>query len=194
MKKILIIISILVLNITSAQAACDFMINIGDKGTKLYEKFGLPMPMFKGQFMMPIPSPELCPNDNLNIDIAVEYVFLEKEDDESEDAIENANLAAIRMVVLNDGNNTENNKLTLMNYAKKVYGDFDTGINPKIYNNYAIFEKGQNIVIYKRLYNEEGLIDEEIYISNTEYDKKLGEFYYALEEEQAAAESDGETN
>ena len=81
----------------------------------------------------------------------------------SEDAIENANLAAIRMVVLNDGNNTENNKLTLMNYAKKVYGDFDTGINPKIYNNYAIFEKGQNIVIYKRLYNEEGLIDEEIY-------------------------------
>jgi hypothetical protein len=98
------------------------------------------------------------------------------------------------MVVLNDGNNTENNKLTLMNYAKKVYGDFDTGINPKIYNNYAIFEKGQNIVIYKRLYNEEGLIDEEIYISNTEYDKKLGEFYYALEEEQAAAESNGETN
>ncbi len=194
MKKILIIISILVLNIASAQAACNFMINIGDKGTKLYEKFGLPMPMFEGQLMMPIPSPELCPKDNLNSDIAVEYVFLEKEDDESEDAIENANLAAIRMVVLNDGNNTENNKLTLMNYAKKVYGDFDTGINPKIYNNYAIFEKGQNIVIYKRLYNEEGLIDEEIYISNTEYDKKLGEFYYALEEEQAAAESNGETN
>ena len=190
MKKILIIISTLVFNIASAQAACDFMINIGDKGTKLYEKFGLPMPMFNGQFMMPIPSPELCPNDNLNIDIAVEYVFLGKEDDE----IENANLAAIRMVVLNDGNNTENNKLTLMNYAKKVYGDFDTGINPKIYNNYAIFEKGQNIVIYKRLYNEEGLIDEEIYISNTEYDKKLGEFYYALEEEQVAAESNGETN
>ena len=194
MKKILIIISTLVFNIASAQAACNFMINIGDKGTKLYEKFGLPMPMFEGQLMMPIPSPELCPNDNLNSDIAVEYVFLEKEDDESEDAIENANLAAIRMVVLNDGNNTENNKLTLMNYAKKVYGDFDTGINPKIYNNYAIFEKGQNIVIYKRLYNEEGLIDEEIYISNTEYDKKLGEFYYALEEEQAAAESNGETN
>ena len=194
MKKILIIISTLVFNIASAQAACNFMINIGDKGTKLYEKFGLPMPMFNGQFMMPIPSPELCPNDNLNIDIAVEYVFLGNKDDESEDEFKNANLAAIRMVVFNDENNTESNNLTLMNYAKKVYGDFDTGINPKIFNKYAIFETGQSIVIYKRFYNEEGIIDEEIYITNIEYDKKLGEFYNALEEEEAATESNGETN
>ena len=81
-----------------------------------------------------------------------------------------------------------------MNYAKKVYGDFDTGINPKIFNKYAIFETGQSIVIYKRFYNEEGIIDEEIYITNIEYDKKLGEFYNALEEEEAATESNGETN
>jgi len=195
MKKTLIVIFTLIFSITSAQAACDFLINIGDKGTKLYEKFDMfPMPMFKGQFMLPIPSQELCPNDNLNINITVEYVFLGKKDDESEDEFKNANLAAIRMVVFNDENNTESNKLTLMNYAKKVYGDFDTGINPKIFNEYAIFETGQSIVIYKRFYNEEGNIDEEIYITNIEYDKKLGEFYNALEEEEAAIESNGETN
>ncbi len=195
MKKTLIIIFTLIFSITSAQAACDFLINIGDKGTKLYEKFDMfPMPMFKGQFMLPIQSTELCPNDNLNINITVEYVFLGKKDDESEDEFKNANLAAIRMVVFNDENNTESNKLTLMNYAKKVYGDFDTGINPKIFNKYAIFETGQSIVIYKRFYNEEGIIDEEIYITNIEYDKKLGEFYNALEEEEAAIESNGETN
>tara|TARA_Y100000741_G_scaffold81119_1_gene59444 strand:- start:465 stop:1052 length:588 start_codon:yes stop_codon:yes gene_type:complete len=195
MKKTLIVIIALIFSITSSQAACDFLINIGDKGTKLYEKFDMfPMPMFKGQFMLPIQSTELCPNDNLNINITVEYVFLGNKDDESEDEFKNANLAAIRMVVFNDENNTESNNLTLMNYAKKVYGDFDTGINPKIFNKYAIFETGQSIVIYKRFYNEEGIIDEEIYITNIEYDKKLGEFYNALEEEEAATESNGETN
>tara|TARA_B100000427_G_scaffold326034_1_gene333960 strand:+ start:1905 stop:2453 length:549 start_codon:yes stop_codon:yes gene_type:complete len=182
------------LSINNANAACDFIINIGDKGTKLYEKFGLPMPISKGQFLLPIPSTELCPNDNLGIDTIVEYVFLGKEDDDEdiEENIKNANLALIRMIVFNDENNTESNKLTLMNYAKKVYGDFDTGINPEIYNNFVIFEAGQSIVVYKRLYNEQGLIDEEIYITNIDYDKKLIESENALEEE--IAENDKEIN
>ena len=187
MKKIIFTFLIFFSCSSLAQAACDFLINIGDKGTKVFEKFAPPMPGFKGQFYLPIQSQEVCPNDKLNDMIAVEYVFLGEEED-------TAQLAAIRMVVLNDGNNTESDKLTLMNYAKKVYGDFDTGINPKIFNKYAIFETGQSIVIYKRFYNEEGIIDEEIYITNIEYDKKLGEFYNALEEEEAATESNGETN
>ena len=66
--------------VVPANAACDFIINIGDKGAKLFEKFATPMPMFNGQFMLPVQSPEICPNDNLNEMIAVEYVFLgEKE-------------------------------------------------------------------------------------------------------------------
>jgi hypothetical protein len=85
------------------------------------------------------------------------------------------------MVVLNDGKNTMSEKLTLMNYAKKVYGDFDTGQNPKIYNNFKVWEKNQNLIIYKRMFNEENLIEEEIYISNKEYDQQLGEFYNKIE-------------
>ena len=185
MKKLLILILVLTFKIGAVQAACDFIINIGDKSTKIVEKFAEPLPMFKGQFMLPVQSPEVCPNDNLSEMIAVEYVFLGE-------SIETARLAAIRMIAINDGQNTESDKLTLMNYAKKVYGDFDTGQNPSVFNNFYAWEKGQNLIIYKRLYNEENLIDEEIFITNDEYDLKLGEFYNKLEEE--AAELDEKTN
>ena len=185
MKKLLILILALTFKIGAVQAACDFIINIGDKSTKIVEKFAEPMPMFMGQFMLPVQSPELCPNDNLDDMIAVEYVFLGE-------SLETARLAAIRMIALNDGQNTESNKLTLMNYAKKVYGDFDTGQNPSAFNNFYAWEKNRNLIIYKRMYNEENLIDEEIFITNDEYDLKLGEFYNKLEEE--AAEIDEKTN
>jgi hypothetical protein len=185
MKKLLILILVLTFKIGAVQAACDFIINIGDKSTKIVEKFSEPMPMFKGQFMLPVQSPELCPNDNLSEMIAVEYVFLGE-------SIETAQLAAIRMIALNDGQNTESDKLTLMNYAKKVYGDFDTGQNPSVFNNFYAWEKNQNLIIYKRMYNQENLIDEEIFITNNEYDLKLGEFYNELEQE--AAELDEKTN
>ena len=185
MKKLLIVILALTFKIGAAQAACDFIINIGDKSTKIVEKFAEPLPMFKGQFMLPVQSPELCPNDNLNDMIAVEYVFLGE-------SLETARLAAIRMIALNDGQNTESDKLTLMNYAKKVYGDFDTGQNPSAFNNFYAWEKNRNLIIYKRMYNEENLVDEEIFITNDEYDLKLGEFYNKLEEE--VAELDEKTN
>lgn len=91
-------------------------------------------------------------------------------------------LAGIRMIALNfDDKNSVSNKLTLMNYAKKVYGDFDTGFNPLAYNNFEIWENGQSIVVYKRLTNVDQMIEEEIYISNKEYDRKLGEFFNEIE-------------
>ena len=110
MKKLLILILALSFKMGAVQAACDFIINIGDKSTKIVEKFAEPLPMFKGQFMLPVQSPEVCPNDNLSEMIAVEYVFLGE-------SIETARLGAIRMIALNDGQNTESDKLTLMNYA-----------------------------------------------------------------------------
>ena len=112
MKRLVQFFIIFFLFSVPANAACDFMIKIGEKGTKVFEKFAIPLPGFKGMWYMPVQSPEVCPNDNLNENIAVEYVFLG-------DKHEQAKLAAIRMIVLNDGSNTENNKFTLMNYAKK---------------------------------------------------------------------------
>ena len=176
MKRLVQFFIIFFLFSVPANAACDFMIKIGEKGTKVFEKFAIPLPGFKGMWYMPVQSPEVCPNDNLNKNIAVEYVFLG-------DKHEQAKLAAIRMIVLNDGSNTENNKFTLMNYAKKVYGDFDTGQNPEIFNSYNIWENGQSIVIYKRMLDANDLIEEEIMITNLEYDQKLGSFFNEIEAE-----------
>ena len=162
-----------------AEAKCNFIIDIGDKGKKLFDKFAAPMPMFQDQFMLPVPSPEVCPDENLNDMIAVEYVFLGKTE-------EKANLAAIRMIAINDAENTESNRLTLMNYAKRVYGDFDTGQNPQIFNSFYAWERFNQLIIYKRILNSEGLIEEEIFNTNKKYDKKLGEFYEKLEQEAEA--------
>ena len=38
------------------------------------------------------------------------------------------------------------------------------------------------IILYKRLRNPKGRIEEEIYISNNEYDLKLGAFFNEIEE------------
>jgi len=178
MKKIIFsILSIIILSTSSVFAQCNFEINIGDKSTKFIKKFAEPMPMFKGQFMLPMPSTDVCPNDNLNNEIAVEFIFLGE-------MPESSRLAAIRMIVFNDGKNTVSNQLTLMNYAKKVYGDFDTGNNPKAYNSFNVWDQNQKLVLYKRMTNEDGLIEEEIYITNNEYDLKLGDFYNQLEMEE----------
>ena len=132
MKNLFKLIIVFLIFSSPVQAACDFLIDIGDSGKKVFDKFNMPLPGYEGQYYLPVPSPELCPNDNLNDDIAVEYVFL----GETEDT---AKLAAIRIIVMNDGKNTENNKLTLMRYVKKVYGDFDTGQNPQIFDSFKIW-------------------------------------------------------
>ena len=58
---------------------------------------------------------------------------------------------------------------------------FDTGNNPKAFNNFNVWDKNQKLVLYKRMTNEEELIEEELYITNKEYDQKLGDFYNQLE-------------
>ena len=101
---------------------------------------------------------------------------------------EDAVLAGIKMFALNDEKNTESNKLTLMKYAKKVYGDFDTGQNPQIYNNYHTWEKNNKFILYMRMFEEGDRISEQLFISTKGYDKKLGEFYDKLEEANSKAE------
>ena len=181
MKSILKSLIILFIYILPVNAACDFMVNIGEKGGKLFNKYGPPFPDFPGSFIMPLLATEMCPNDNLNDAIAIEYMFL---GEKPEDAV----LAGIKMIVLNDEKNTESNKLTLMKYAKKVYGDFDTGQNPQIYNNFNIWETTNKFILYMRMYEEDDRISEQLFISTKGYDKKLGEFYDKVEEAQSKAE------
>ena len=181
MKSILKSLIILFIYILPVNAACDFMVDIGEKGGKLFNKYGPPFPDFPGSFIMPLLATEMCPNDNLNDAIAIEYMFL---GEKPEDAV----LAGIKMIVLNDEKNTESNKLTLMKYAKKVYGDFDTGQNPQIYNDFNIWETTNKFILYMRTYEEGDRISEQLFISTKGYDKKLGEFYDKVEEADSKAE------
>ena len=181
MKSILKSLIILFIYILPVNAACDFMVDIGEKGGKLFNKYGPPFADLPGSFIMPAIGPEMCPYDTLSEAIGIDYMFL---GEKPEDAV----LAGIKMVVLNDEKNTESNKLTLMKYAKKVYGDFDTGQNPQIYNDFNIWETTNKFILYMRTYEEGDRISEQLFISTKGYDKKLGEFYDKVEEAQSKAE------
>ena len=110
MKKIFTFFVVFFIYISPTYAACDFIIDIGDKKTKFVERFTEPFPQFEGLFMLPVPSPEICPNDNLDQDIAVEYIFLGE------------NLASIRMLVF------KGNAFVFKSIASEI-------LKPQVYNN-----------------------------------------------------------
>ena len=96
----------------------------------------------------------------------------------------NDELVAINLIALNDENNHVSEKVTLMNYAKKAYGIFDTSLNPKAYTGYNIYELTNKFVIYQKDLGEDGRTNEQLYISTDHYDKKLMDFYKKIEIEQ----------
>ena len=75
-----------------------------------------------------------------------------------------------------------------MKYAKRNYGDFDTGQNPTAYVGFEVFEKGDKFIVYQRVVDGD-FINEQLYISTVEFDKLLGEVYAELEEAMGESES-----
>ena len=152
---------------TFAFATCDVKAKFGEK-KDVFEKKEIAGKSFPAEYpgleIYPILANDICPNEKLD-DIAIEYRFLNDE------------LVAINFVALNDDRNIPSEKLTLMNYVKKTYGDFDTTNNPKAYNDFHIFEKSNWFVIYQRLPGEDGIMDEQMYLSTPAFDEKLGKFY-----------------
>ena len=171
-KKLFYII-LFTIFIFSVNAACKFDLNFGDDFSKIENKYGPALPaMFPEIKILPVQTTKICPNEKLE-NIATEYRFL------------NDKLAAINLVVLNDENNTTSNKLTLLKYVKKNFGQFDTGQSEEDFRGYHVFEKGSYFAVYQKTDGENNIIFEEIYISNNKYDKLLGEFYNSKEEEQS---------
>jgi hypothetical protein len=62
--------------------------------------------------------------------------------------------------------------MKLMNYAKRNYGDFDTGGNPEYFNSYHIWERVRKFIVYNRHLEKDTWL-EEIYISNDKYGEQL---------------------
>ena len=172
-NKIILIVSffILTLSVTSVQAVCDFQAELGEKKSKFekrkFQSRGFPMEHV-GLEVFPMLAKDVCSNQKLE-DIGIEYKFLNDE------------LIAINMVALNGEDNSVSEKLTLMNYAKNNYGAFDTTQNPRAYSGFEIYEKSNQFIVYQRLPGDDGIMNEQIYITTKELDAKLMNFYTKME-------------
>tara|TARA_B100001248_G_scaffold126654_1_gene94969 strand:+ start:35 stop:574 length:540 start_codon:yes stop_codon:yes gene_type:complete len=178
MKIIIKSILIFSLSIVYSYSACDFKVKLGTKKA-VFEKLeitGPPLPSeYENFYIYGVLAEDVCPSENLE-DIAIEYKFINDE------------LIAINLIALNDYTNQVSEKLTLMNYVKRNYGDFDTSNNPKSYIGFEVIEKVNEFIIYQRLLNDDATIDEQVYISNPEQDNKFMEYVKNLEEQQLKEE------
>ena len=178
MKIIIKSILIFSLSIVYSYSACNFKAKLGTKKAD-FEKLeltGPPLPSeYENFYIYGVLAEDVCPSENLD-DVAIEYKFLNDE------------LIAINLIALNDYTNQVSEKLTLMNYVKRNYGDFDTSNNPKSYIGFEVIEKVNEFIIYQRLINDDATIDEQIYISNPEQDNKFMEYVKNLEEQQLKEE------
>ena len=178
MKIIIKSILIFSLSIVYSYSACDFKVKLGTKKA-VFEKLeitGPPLPSeYENFYIYGVLAEDVCPSEKLD-DIAIEYKFLNDE------------LIAINLIALNDYTNQVSEKLTLMNYVKRNYGDFDTSNNPKSYIGFEVIEKVNEFIIYQRLLNDDATIDEQVYISNPEQDNKFMEYVKNLEEQQLKEE------
>tara|TARA_B100001540_G_C15762558_1_gene622364 strand:- start:513 stop:1061 length:549 start_codon:yes stop_codon:yes gene_type:complete len=180
MRKIILITFIFLFSI-HANAACKFDLDFGEDISKIQDKYGPAMPLEnfgEDELSMVIAvADEVCPNHRLK-DVAIEYRFL------------NDKLAAVNLISLNTESDTKKSeKLTIMKYVKRNYGDFDTGQTPTSYLGYEVFEKTKQFIVYQRILDDLGFIEEQMYLSNKKYDELLGIFYNQLEEEMAKSES-----
>ena len=168
LKKFLIkttIISVLfLLNLPIANAKCKFITDIGKKYTKAIEKnYGALPENENGYNELEIVASEFCPDDNFDDNFLIRYTFIDK------------TLAAIQLFADNSIDNSATESMKLMKYAKRTYGDFDTGGNPEFYNNFNIWEKVQKYVVYnRRLIGD--FWEEEIYISSDKYYEQLVQY------------------
>ena len=170
-NKIILLVSFLILSISSAQAVCDFQAELGERKSKFekrkFQSRGFPMEHV-GLEVFPMLAKDVCSNQKLE-EIGIEYKFLNDE------------LIAINMVALNGEDNSVSEKLTLMNYAKNNYGSFDTTQNPRAYSGFEIYEKSNQFVVYQRLPGDDGIMNEQIYITTKKLDAKLMNFYTKME-------------
>ena len=160
-----IIISILcLLNFSIVNAKCKFITDIGKKFTKSHEKnYGALPENENGYNELEAFASEFCPDDNFDDNFLIRYTFIDK------------TLAAIQLFADNSIDNSATESMKLMKYAKRTYGDFDTGGNPEFYNNFNIWEKVQKYIVYnRRLIGD--FWEEEIYISSDKYYEQLVQY------------------
>ena len=159
--KFILPLLLILFNFSNVEAKCKFIMDLGEEYKKSDEKeFGEFPENETGYAEVDIFAPDICSSDNFNDQFIIKHIFLEKK------------LMAIRFYVDNTIDNSATDSLKLMDYAKRNYGDFDTGSNPKYYNDYHIWERVKKFIVYNR-HLEKETWQEEIYISNDKYGEQL---------------------
>ena len=165
--KIIILTFFFVINFSNFSiASCDFKIKIGQNISKIKKFVDFNSTENNEQtnkelINYSISSKDICPNEFSSEELNINYTFIDNE------------LASIKVSVNNDKDNTASNKLTLMNYVKQTYGNFDTGKNSKIYNYFNSWKTNGDIIIYSRLKNQFKIIEEELFITNKNFSDKM---------------------
>ena len=164
-KKIFLIVSAhFLLSFSIVNAECKFMMDIGQMFKKFHEnKYG-PLPENEDSFAeVEFIASDFCSGYGFDDRFLIKYTFLNKR------------LLATQLLADNSLNNSATESMKLMEYAKRVYGNFETGSNPEYYNNFNIWEKVQRYVVYKRRLIGNSW-EEEIYISSDKYYEQLVEY------------------
>ena len=164
--KIIILTLFFVINFSSFSISLTFKIKIGQNISKIKKFIDLKNRENSDQTKKElknyyISSKNICPNEFSSEELNINYTFVSNE------------LANIKVSVNNDKDNTASNKLTLMNYVKQTYGNFDTGKNSKIYNYFNSWKTNGDIIIYSRLKNQFKIIEEELFITNKNFSDKM---------------------
>lgn len=174
--KIIILTFFYLINFSNFSfASCDFKIKIGQNISKIKKFVDFNSTENNEQtnkklINYSISSKDICPNEFSSEELNINYTFIDNE------------LASIKVSVNNDKDNSASNKLTLMNYVKQNYGNFDTGKNSKIYNYFNSWKMNGEIIVYSRLKNQFKIIEEELFITTKKFRDKMKPIIAKIEE------------
>ena len=168
--KIILFLLITFLYMESAFAKCDSGIRLGTAYSKAEEKFGAGIHYSDNLSVISISTEDVCPGENLG-DTSLEITFL------------NGSAASFVFMVNNGQENAESKKMKLFNYVERNYGKITSNTNPNNWIGFTTFNEGTDgVVVYKKMYFQKTILEEELYISTIELtDKLVSEI--AIEEE-----------
>ena len=172
----LLIVSVLAtfFQFNSVSAECIFGPMLGDDISKVEEKYGPADEISDKESIISTMIDDICPGDNLGNSI-FEMQFVEGQ------------LVSFSIVVSNGQDNAESKKMLLYNYVEKNYGKFNSSKNPEDWTGFKVWRESDDIIIYKKMYYLQNILEEELFITNKKSKALIG----TLEDEVLNEETDG---
>ena len=104
---------------------------------------------------------DICGPEPTLRNISIEFAFF------------NTELASITLLSSNDKKTQLSKTINLMKFARRSYGDFNTGFDDSNYYNFHVWQKNKSYQVYYRYPDDENVWQEEILITSEKYDDVL---------------------